>query len=150
MNNIDYDNHWTEKNTRKGQAKINWLRILLIYIRRMISSKTITLKSTTLVIILAVWIKYKEIIARELFPVNGFGKARLSVTKKSNHRIQKNSNSKQANAELMIFYVETVVRYTDCYGDIDELFYLSMESMYKRALDFIFKSSLKDEFDDRY
>jgi hypothetical protein len=50
----------------------------------------------------------------------------------------------------MIFYVETVVRYTDCYGDIDEFFYLNMESMYKRALDFIFKSSLKDEFDDRY
>jgi hypothetical protein len=50
----------------------------------------------------------------------------------------------------MIFYVGTVVRYTDCYGDIDELFYLSMESMYRRALDFTFKSSLKDEFDDRY
>jgi hypothetical protein len=121
MNNIDYDNHWTEKNTRKSQAKINWLRILLIYIRRMISSKTVTLKSTTLVIILAVWIKYKEIIARELFPVNDFGKARLSVTQKAIIEFKKSSNNKQANAELMIFYVETVVRYTDCYGDIDDL-----------------------------
>jgi hypothetical protein len=116
----------------------------------MISLKTITLKSTALVIILAVWIKYKEIIENEFLPVNGFGKARLSVAKKAIIEFKKISNDKQANSELMIFYVRTVVRYTDCYGDIDELFYLSMESMYKRALDFIFKSSLKHEFDDRY
>jgi len=50
----------------------------------------------------------------------------------------------------MVSYAETVVRYTDYFGDIDELFYLSRESMYKRALDFIFKSSLKDEFDYRH
>jgi hypothetical protein len=98
---------------------------------------------------LAVLIKYKEIIEDEFFPVNGDGKGRLSVAKKAITEFKKISLDKQANAELMIFYVETGVRYTDCYGDIDESFYLSMGGMYRRALDFIFKSSLEDEFQDR-
>jgi hypothetical protein len=98
---------------------------------------------------LAVLIKYKEIVVNEFFPVNGDGKGRLSVAKKAMAEFKKISKDKQANAELMIFYVETGVQYTNCYGDINESFYLSMEGVYKRALDFIFKSSLEDEFKDR-
>jgi hypothetical protein len=52
-------------------------------------------------------------------------------------------------AELMLFYVENGVNYTDCYGDINEQFYLSMESMYERALDFITDNNLVDIFKER-
>ena len=98
---------------------------------------------------LTVLIKYKEIIEHEFFPIHGDGKARLSVAKKAITEFKKISNDKTATAELMIFYVETGVQYTDCYGDINEPFYLSMEGMYKRALDFIVKNSLEDKFQDR-
>jgi hypothetical protein len=33
----------------------------------------------------------------------------------------------------MLFYVEMGVRYTNQYGDINESFYTSMESMYENA-----------------
>lgn len=49
----------------------------------------------------------------------------------------------------MIFYVETGVRYTEVYGDIDEAFYLSMESMYERAIKFVVLNNLADIFKDR-
>ncbi len=92
---------------------------------------------------------YKLIIENEFFPINGFGKARLSVAKKAISEFKKLSQDKKAIAELMLFYVETGVRYTDCYGDIYESFYFSMESMFKRAVDFIVKHSLEDRFKDR-
>ena len=98
---------------------------------------------------LTVLIKYKEIIEHEFFPINGYGKARLSVAKKAITEFKKISKDKTSTAELMIFYVETGVQYTDCYGDINESFYLNMEGMYKRALDFIVKKSLEGKFQDR-
>jgi hypothetical protein len=49
----------------------------------------------------------------------------------------------------MVFYVEIGVKYTDYYGDIDEAFYTSMESMYQRAVKFIIGESLGGEFQER-
>jgi ribosomal protein S8 len=65
---------------------------------------------------LTVLIKYKETIEHEFFPVNGDGKARLSVAKKAITEFKKISKDKTSTAELMTFYVETGVQYTDCYG----------------------------------
>jgi len=93
--------------------------------------------------------KYKEIIEYEFFPEKGFGKARLSVAKKSITEFKKISNDKTSIAELMIFYVENGVNYTECYGDIDQQFYHSMENMYERLLKFIVDNGLVDVFNDR-
>ena len=41
------------------------------------------------------------------------------------------------------------VKFTDAYGDIDEPFYISMESMYEKALKEIIKYGLKDTFQKR-
>ena len=46
----------------------------------------------------------------------------------------------------MLFYVEQGVKFTNAYGDIDEPFYNSMESMYAKALELITKYDLKDVF----
>ncbi len=98
---------------------------------------------------LSIMNKYKEVIEDEFFPVNGYGKARLSVAKKAITEFKKLSKDKSLLAELMIFYVETGVQYTECYGDIDDTFYLSMEGMYERAVNLIIDYSLDRKFKDR-
>jgi hypothetical protein len=98
---------------------------------------------------LSVLNKHKDIIENEFFPENGFGKARLSIAKKAITEFKKISSDKKLIAELMVFYVENGVSYTDCYGDINEQFYLSMERMYERALKFITDNNLVPKFKDR-
>ena len=51
--------------------------------------------------------------------------------------------------DIMLFYVEQGVRFTDAYGDIDEPFYISMETMYEKAVNEIIKHRLKDTFQKR-
>ncbi len=93
--------------------------------------------------------KYKKIIEHEFFPINGDGKARLSVAKKAITDFKKICDDKALIAELMLFYVENGVNYTLCYGDINEQFYLSMESMYEQVLDLITDHNLVNIFKDR-
>jgi hypothetical protein len=94
-------------------------------------------------------IKHKEIIENEFFPDNGFGDARLSVAKKAITEYKKVNDNPVHIAELMVFYVENGVKYTDCYGDINEQFYLSMESMYERALKLITSKKLEGKYRGR-
>lgn len=98
---------------------------------------------------LSVLIKHKSVIENEFFPARGNGRGRLAVAKKAITEFKKLSADKNSIAELMIFYVETGVKYTDYYGDIDEPFYLSMESMYERVVKYIVSNDLTSEFNDR-
>lgn len=49
----------------------------------------------------------------------------------------------------MLHYVEMSVRFTNEYGDIDEPFYNSMESMYGSALKLIAEDEMKEKFQHR-
>jgi uncharacterized protein YktA (UPF0223 family) len=93
--------------------------------------------------------KYKSIIEKEFFPARGDGRARLSVAKKAISDFKRLSSSSKAVADIMLFCVETGVRYTNEYGDIDEQFYSSMESMYEKTLKFIAENNLKKCFRQR-
>lgn len=57
--------------------------------------------------------------------------------------------SAEGSADLMLAYVELGVRFTRTYGDINEPFYRSMESMYSSALQWIVKHGLADAFRPR-
>jgi hypothetical protein len=52
-------------------------------------------------------------------------------------------------ADLTLFYVETGVKFTNDYGDINETFYNSMESTYANALKFMYNERLLDMFEQR-
>ncbi len=93
--------------------------------------------------------KYKAIIKEEFFPSWGFGKARLSVARKAISDYKKVSFSKKGLADIMLFYVEMGVAFTNFYGDINAPFYDSMESMYERALKYIDKNGIKAKFRKR-
>ncbi len=98
----------------------------------------------------AVLDKYKDVVTSEfLMRGNQFPKMRLSIARKAVTDFKKISRSTQSIADLMITYVEAGVSCTNNFGDIDEPFYNSMESMYETALKYVVKEKLFDEFDDR-
>lgn len=93
--------------------------------------------------------KFKKIIKDQFFPARGFGKARLSVAKKAITEYKKVNKTIVGLVDIMLFYVEQGVRFTDAYGDIDEPFYISMETMYEKAVQEIIKHKQKDIFQKR-
>ncbi|MGL4376912.1 MAG: DUF6155 family protein [Microcoleaceae cyanobacterium] len=93
--------------------------------------------------------KYKKIIEEQFFPSRGFGKAKLSVAKKAISDYKKVGQSQAALIDIMLFYVEQGVKFTNAYGDIDEQFYLSMEGVYEQVVEIIIKANLKDIFQER-
>lgn len=93
--------------------------------------------------------KYKSVIKKEFFPARGFGQARLSVARKAVSDYKKLSNSPEGLADIMLYYVEQGVNFTNEYGDITEAFYMSMESMYEKALQHLVKYYLQGQFEAR-
>ena len=93
--------------------------------------------------------KYKSIIKHEFFPARGFGRAQLSVARKAVSDYKKVSTLKFGIADIMLYYVEIGVQFTDAYGDIDEAFYNSMESMYERAVKYIVQHRMQGQFEER-
>jgi hypothetical protein len=93
--------------------------------------------------------KYKKIVQNEFFPSRGFGKLRLSVARKAVNEFKKISDSNYNIADIMLHYVENGIDFTNEYGDIEESFYSSIESMFESALKHINKSSLGSEFYNR-
>jgi hypothetical protein len=93
--------------------------------------------------------KYKSIIKHEFFPARGFGRAQLSVARKAVSDYKKVSTSKYGVADIMLYYVEMGVQFTNTYGDIDEPFYNSMESMYERAVKYIVQHKMQVQFEER-
>ena len=93
--------------------------------------------------------KYKKIIENEFFPARGLGRARLLVAKKAISEYRKISKNPVSAADIMFFYVEQGVRFTNEYGDIDESFYNSMESMYEKAVEWTIKYKIKNLFQER-
>lgn len=93
--------------------------------------------------------KYKSVIKHEFFPARGFGRAHLSVARKAVSDYKKVSASKFGVADMMLYYVEMGVRFTNDYGDIDEPFYNSMESMYQSAVKYIVQHGMRSQFEER-
>ena len=91
----------------------------------------------------------KKVIEQEFFPARGLPKMRLSVARKAVTDAQKLGLPPEAMADLMLFYVESGVQFTCDYGDIDEPFYNSMESMFLKALKHISSAGLLPEFENR-
>jgi len=93
--------------------------------------------------------RHKAVIKDEFLPSRGYGEARLSVARKAVMDYKKASVSPAGLADLMLFYVEMGVQYTLKYGDIDEPFYNSMESMYENALKQMKKYQIQEQFESR-
>ena len=75
--------------------------------------------------------KYRHKITEQFFPRygNGIGKLKLGEARKAIRDYRKATGNLQGTLELMLTYVETGTRFTCEYGDIDEPFYNSLDSV---------------------
>ena len=92
--------------------------------------------------------KSKDKVYEAFFPKRG-NRLRLSEGKKAISDFRKLGASKELLADLMLFYVETGVEFTNEFGDIDEPFYNSVASVYLQALTLMKKEKILDKFSDR-
>lgn len=99
----------------------------------------------------AVLEKYKRVVRAEFIPSGRtqFPKMRASVARKAISDYKKVSCSNVGIADIMLSYVEAGVDCTNNFGDIDEAFYMSMESMYESAIKYMIRESLFSTFEQR-
>ena len=91
---------------------------------------------------------YKQKVEEAFFPKRGMD-FKLANGKKAISDFKKLKPSTKSIIDLMMCYVEAGVRFTLMYGDINERFYSSLESVFGEALSLVDKNGLHDDFKDR-
>ena len=92
--------------------------------------------------------KYRLAVVVAFFPKRGY-QLRLREGKRAISDFQKLEPAAELLADLLLVYVETGVRFTNTYGDIDEAFYTSLENTYAKALALMQREQLLAQFADR-
>lgn len=92
--------------------------------------------------------KYRDKVFEAFFPKRGYHYS-LKTGKQAISDFKKLGTSIDLLADLMLFYVETGVKFTNEFGDIDENFYSSMETTYVAALKLMKKENSLDKFAER-
>ncbi len=91
---------------------------------------------------------YKAKVKEAFYPKRGFG-YKLALGKKAINDFRKLSPSPDSLIELMLYYVECGVEFTNEYGDINENYYLSLERVFRDSMELIDIHSLHDSFKDK-
>lgn len=91
---------------------------------------------------------YRTKVIEAFYPKRG-DSLKLKDGKKAISDFKKFEPSPELIADLILVYVETGIRFTNDYGDIDEGFYSSLESAYSDALSLMKKVSVLDKFKAR-
>ncbi len=73
--------------------------------------------------------KYRRKIVEQFFPVRGEGKLKLGEARKAIRDYRKATGNLPGTVELLMTFVENGASFTYEYGDIDERFYDSVESV---------------------
>ena len=92
--------------------------------------------------------KHKAKVFEAFYPKRGF-QLKLKDARQAISDFKKFAPSSYLLAELMLFYVECGVQFTNDFGDIDENFYLSMEKMFDQTLTLMKKEDILVQFNDR-
>jgi hypothetical protein len=80
---------------------------------------------------------YRNRITEQFFPKRGFGKLKLAEARKAIRDYRKATGNLAGTAELLMTYVENGAQFTHDYGDIDERFYNSIESVLRELADLL-------------
>lgn len=92
--------------------------------------------------------EYRDKIFYSFYPERG-NNFKLKDAKKAILDFKKFSPSPEILADLMIFYVECGVDFTNDFGDIDGPFYKSLEKTYVEALSILEDEDILEKFRDR-
>jgi hypothetical protein len=91
---------------------------------------------------------YRAKVKEAFYPKRGFG-FKLALGKKAITDFRKLKPSPDSLIDLMLYYVECGVEFTNEYGDINENYYLSLERVFRDSMELIDIHSLHDTFKDR-
>ena len=89
--------------------------------------------------------KYRKKVFEAFYPKRGY-QLKLKEGKQAISDFKKLGVSPELLADLMLFYVETGVSFTNDFGDIDEAFYSSLENTFHIALKLMKKENLLEKF----
>ncbi len=92
--------------------------------------------------------KYQDKIFESFYPKRGFG-YKLKDGKQAISDFKKLATSVDLVVDLMLFYVETGIKFTIDFGDINVNFYLSLERTFVQALTLARKENCLEKFADR-
>ncbi|MBK9980966.1 MAG: hypothetical protein IPP15_00845 [Saprospiraceae bacterium] len=92
--------------------------------------------------------KYKDKIFYSFYPERG-NTLKLKDAKQALSDFKKLGSSNELVADLMLFYVETGVSFTNDFGDVNEAFYNSLASTYLNSLTLMRKENYLDKFQKR-
>lgn len=92
--------------------------------------------------------KYKAKVFEAFFPKRGYT-YKLKDGKQAISDFKKLGTSPNLLADLMLFYVETGVKFTNYYGDINDAFYSSLAATFADSLRLMSKENLLDTFEGR-
>lgn len=92
--------------------------------------------------------KYRDKIFEAFYPKRGYN-YNLKDGKKAISDFKKLGTSTDYLADLMLFYVETGVKFTNDFGDSNETFYRSLATTFVNSLTLMRKENLLDKFEDR-
>ena len=95
---------------------------------------------------------YKNKIYNVFFPKNMKAQFKISDAKKAVNEFKKLSSNEKLTIELMLYYVEMGIEFTNTYGDINGAFYNSIAAMYEAVVSAINKqddAEIYNNFKDR-
>lgn len=92
--------------------------------------------------------KYKEKVREGFYPKRGM-KLKLSLSRKAINDFRKLETSKEKLGDLMLYYVECGVEFTNEFGDISESFYTSVENTFEKSLSYFEKERVLEKYKTR-
>lgn len=92
--------------------------------------------------------KYKEKIREGFYPKRGM-RLKLSLSRKAINDFRKLETSKEKLGDLMLYYVECGVEFTNDFGDISESFYTSVENTFEKSLSYFEKEGALEKYKSR-
>lgn len=92
--------------------------------------------------------KYRAKVFEAFYPKRGCN-YKLKDGKQAISDFKKLGTSTELLADLMLCYVETGVKFTNDFGDINETFYKSLATTFVDSLTLMRKENLLDKFEDR-
>ena len=92
--------------------------------------------------------KYRAKVFEAFYPKRGYN-YKLKDGKQAISDFKKLGISTELLADLMLCYVETGVKFTNDFGDINETFYKSLATTFVDSLTLMRKENLLDKFEDR-
>lgn len=123
------------KNILKNQSKEELIKLVIDSYKAIPQLKEyITVKYANQDAIEQIAEVYKDKIYNVFFPKNMSAQFKISNAKKAISDFKKLCSDQKYVIDVMLYYVEMGVEFTNTYGDIDEDFYNSIEGMYEAVV----------------